>query len=62
MHKIILAGENSILIYFGDKIDNSLPKNIANFANALKNQFSDVVIDLTTLLYFAFSKLRFEQS
>jgi len=47
MHKIILAGENSILIYFGDKIDNSLPKNIANFANALKNQFSDVVIDLT---------------
>jgi len=50
MHKIILAGESSILIYFGDKIDNSLPKNIANFANALKNQFSDVVIDLTPLI------------
>ena len=47
MHKIILAGEGSLLIYFGDKIDASLPKNIANFANELKNQFSDLIIDLT---------------
>lgn len=47
MHKIILAGESSLLIYFGDKIDATLPKNIANFANALKNEFSDVIIDLT---------------
>lgn len=46
MHKIILAGENSILIYFGDKINSSLPENIANFANALKIQFSSLVIDL----------------
>jgi KipI family sensor histidine kinase inhibitor len=46
MYKIILAGENSILIYFADKIDKSLPSNIANFANALKNKFTDVVIDL----------------
>jgi KipI family sensor histidine kinase inhibitor len=47
MHKIILAGESSILIYFGDKIDNLLPKNIANFANALKIQFSEFIVDLT---------------
>jgi len=47
MHKIILAGESSILIYFGDKIDSVLPKNIANFANALKTKFSELIIDLT---------------
>ena len=47
MHKIILAGESSLLIYFGDKIDPSLPKNIANFANQLKKQFSESVINLT---------------
>ncbi len=47
MHKIILAGESSILIYFGDKIDARLPKNIANFANALKTEFSELIIDLT---------------
>ena len=45
MHKIILAGESSILIYFGNKIDNSLPKNIAIFANELNTQFSDLIID-----------------
>ncbi len=47
MHKIILAGESSILIYFGDKIDDSLPGNIANFSNALKAHFSDLIISLT---------------
>ncbi|MBC8494109.1 MAG: allophanate hydrolase subunit 1 [Candidatus Thioglobus sp.] len=47
MHKITLAGENSILIYFGDKIDARLPKNITNFANALKTEFSELIIDLT---------------
>lgn len=47
MRKIILAGESSILIYFGDKIDASLPENIANFSNELKNQYSDLIIDLT---------------
>jgi len=47
MHKIILAGESSLLIYFGDKINPSLPKNIANFANQLKKQFSESVINLT---------------
>jgi len=46
MHKITLAGESSILIYFGKRIDDSHPKNITNFANTIKNQFSDVVIDL----------------
>jgi KipI family sensor histidine kinase inhibitor len=46
MHKIILAGENSILIYFGDKIDASLPEIIGNFAYQLKNELSDVIIDL----------------
>ena len=47
MHKIILAGENSLLIYFGDKIDPALPKNIANFANQLKNKYSEFVVSLT---------------
>ena len=47
MHKIILAGESSILIYFGDKIDASLPENIANFANELKSQYSELIIDQT---------------
>ncbi|MBT3195962.1 MAG: 5-oxoprolinase subunit PxpB [Candidatus Ruthia sp.] len=45
MHNIVSAGENAILIYFGDKIDASLPKKIGNFANQLKNTLSDVVID-----------------
>jgi len=46
MPNIVSAGENSILIYFGDKIDASLPKNIANFANQLKNEMGGVVINL----------------
>ena len=47
MPKIILAGEGSILIYFGDKIDSALPKNIANFANDIKTTLSELIIDLT---------------
>ena len=47
MHKIILAGESSLLIYFGNKIDPSLPRNIANFANQLKKHFSESIINLT---------------
>ncbi|WP_428095576.1 5-oxoprolinase subunit B family protein [Candidatus Thioglobus sp.] len=47
MHKIILAGENSLLIYFGSKIDDSLPQSIANFAQIVKAQFTDQIIDLT---------------
>ena len=46
MNKITLAGENSILIYFGDKIDAELPGKIRNFANQLKNTLRDVVIDV----------------
>ncbi len=45
MHNIVSAGENSILIYFGDKVDAALPGKIGNFANQLKNTLSDVVID-----------------
>ncbi len=47
MHKIILAGESSILIYFGDKIDPALPENIANFANELKTELYELIVDLT---------------
>jgi len=47
MHKIVLAGENSILIYFGNKIDSALPKNIANFANLLKTNLLQYIVDLT---------------
>jgi len=47
MHKIILAGEHSLLIYFGHKIDPNLPKNIANFAQQLITKFPNLIIDLT---------------
>jgi inhibitor of KinA len=47
MHKIILAGEHSLLIYFSHKIDPSLPKNIANFAQQLITKFPNLIIDLT---------------
>ncbi len=46
MHNIVPAGENALLIYFGDKIDATLPKKIGNFANQLKNTLSDVIIDV----------------
>ena len=46
MHNIVPAGENAILIYFGNKIDATLPEKIGNFANQLKNTLSDVVIDV----------------
>jgi KipI family sensor histidine kinase inhibitor len=46
MHNIVPAGENAILIYFGNKIDAALPEKIGNFANQLKNTLSDVVIDV----------------
>lgn len=47
MPKITLAGENSILIYFGDKIDASLPEKIANFANQLQTTLKDSIINIT---------------
>jgi inhibitor of KinA len=47
MHKIILAGESSLLIYFGNKIDPNLPGNIANFAKQLKKHYSESIINLT---------------
>ena len=46
MNNIVPAGENAILIYFGNKIDATLPEKIGNFANQLKNTLSDVVIDV----------------
>jgi KipI family sensor histidine kinase inhibitor len=46
MRNIVPAGENAILIYFGNKIDAALPEKIGSFANQLKNTLSDVVIDV----------------
>ena len=46
MHNIVSAGENALLIYFGDKTDATLPEKIGNFANQLKNTLSDVIVDL----------------
>ncbi|MBT4838527.1 MAG: 5-oxoprolinase subunit PxpB [Methylococcales bacterium] len=46
MHRIIPAGENSIIIYFGDQIDPSLPEKIAFTANQLKQEFNHVIIDM----------------
>ncbi|SMN14981.1 Allophanate hydrolase 2 subunit 1 [uncultured Candidatus Thioglobus sp.] len=64
MHKIILAGEDSILIYFGSKINSALPKNIANFANTLKVEFSQLIINLTPsytslLVHYDLSKVNY---
>ncbi len=47
MHKIVLAGEHSLLIYFSKKIDPNLPKKISNFAEQLIAKFPSLVIDLT---------------
>ena len=46
MYNIVSAGENALLIYFGNKIDATLPEKIGNFANQLKKTLSDVVIDV----------------
>ncbi|MDB3869719.1 5-oxoprolinase subunit PxpB [Candidatus Thioglobus sp.] len=66
MHKIILAGESSILIYFGNKINPDLPKNITNFANQLKKQFSESIINLTPsytslLVNYDLNKVNYQQ-
>ncbi len=47
MCKITLAGENSIILYFGDKISPTLPAKIAQAINQLKTQLSEFIIDLT---------------
>jgi KipI family sensor histidine kinase inhibitor len=46
MNNIVSAGENAILVYFGNEINAALPKKIGNFANQLKNTLSGVVIDV----------------
>ncbi len=46
MHKIVPAGENSIIIYFGEEIDARLPEEIRFFATKLTNQFSHVIINV----------------
>lgn len=43
MYKIIAAGENSILIYFAEHIDPTLPAKIRNFANQLKIELNSVI-------------------
>jgi len=65
MHNIISAGENSLLIYFGNKIDASLPKKIGNFASQLKNTLDDVVIDVipantSLLVSYDLNKISFQ--
>ncbi|MBE8190557.1 MAG: 5-oxoprolinase subunit PxpB [Candidatus Thioglobus sp.] len=47
MLKIILAGEDSILIYFGDKIKPELVMKISAAAEQLSQELSDFIIDLT---------------
>ncbi|MDC9714627.1 MAG: allophanate hydrolase subunit 1 [Gammaproteobacteria bacterium] len=47
MHNITLAGENSILIYFGNKINAALPSKIALFSHLLKTTLGNIVIDMT---------------
>lgn len=45
MRKIITAGENAILIYFGNKIDSQLPEKIAQSAQQLKHHLGSIIID-----------------
>lgn len=42
---IVLAGENSIIVYFGEKIDPALPAKIANFSAQLTQQLGELIID-----------------
>lgn len=44
--KIVLAGENSIIIYFGDKISPNLPEKIAQTMQQLKTELADLILDL----------------
>lgn len=46
MPKIILAGEDTILIYFANKIDASLLPIIQNFASQLKSTLPTFIIDI----------------
>ena len=45
MHKVIPAGENSILIYFGKEIDSSLPAKIKKFSEVLEKKFPNFLIE-----------------
>ena len=45
MRKVISAGENSILIYFGKEIDSGLPAKIKKISEVLKKKFPNFVIE-----------------
>lgn len=46
MHKIVLAGENSVIVYFDDKIDSSLPGKIKYISNRIRQNLGNIVVDL----------------
>ena len=65
MHKISLAGENSVLIYFGNAIDKALPGHIAAVTKLLKSQLSSVIVDLipsytSILVYYDISQTQYQ--
>lgn len=46
MHNIVLAGENAILIVFGDQIDPALPTKIATLSQQLTHSLGALIINL----------------
>ena len=65
MHKISLAGENSVLIYVGSSIDKALPGHIAAVVKLLRSQLSSVIVDLipsytSILLYYDITQTSYQ--
>lgn len=65
MHKINLAGENSVLIYFGSDIDQALPGHIAGIGQLIKSQLASVVFDLipsytSILVYYDITQINYQ--
>jgi KipI family sensor histidine kinase inhibitor len=47
MHEIVLAGENSIIVYFGDSIASHLPGKIKFISDRIQNKLGNIIVDLT---------------
>ncbi len=45
--RLVCAGENALILYFGDSIDARLPAQISAISQALKTEFGATIISLT---------------
>ena len=64
MYKVVAAGENSILIYFGKNINSTLPGKIKNISEILKKKFPEFVIETIpsyTTLHITYSLDSYEE-